>query len=131
VRKLFPDRKWVSFRLEEGIFTGSNMLVFNAGAISRIRPLAERVITLRRQTLKALWTAGPLFLLFFLLGRARLAYVESKATTITGCRCRGIPLPLPELAMDVDRPEDVEWAENYLRHSRGEPSIAAAARETN
>lgn len=130
VKSLFPDRKWVSLRLEGEKFTGSNMLIFDAKALARVRPFAERVLRIRRETIKALLTAGPLFALLLLLGKARLAYVEGKAERITGCVCQGLPLPLPELAMDVDYPEDVARAESYLsERERGRGSVQTARGE--
>ena len=121
VKRAFPDRKWVSLRLDGKEFTGSNMLIFDPKAVARIRPLVEQVMAMRRNLFKTLMTLGPLSLLVVLLGKARLAYIETKAQSITGCRCQGLPLPFCELAMDVDHPEDVQRVERYLARSQGGP----------
>jgi hypothetical protein len=47
----------------------------------------------------------------FLVGQLSVQELERRAEQLLGCRCKAIVADLPELAFDVDKPEDYALAQ--------------------
>lgn len=110
-----------SAKLREGILTGGNLLLLRARALPNIAAFAERAIRSR----KSLWQLGQIagwrLLLKWLLsllpivGNAFLISVnelEKRGEELLGCSCKAVIADLPELAFDIDKPEDYELAQS-------------------
>src|SRR5579875_3036492 len=73
----------------------------------RLRPLLAGAIAARKRP----WDLARLFGLRTLAelatGRLRIASLEARVAHITGVRVRAVVCPEPEIALDVDRPEDL------------------------
>jgi hypothetical protein len=52
---------------------------------------------------------GPGFTARFLLRRARIADVEERVRSLTGCTFHTVPDCAPEFAIDIDAAEDLEF----------------------
>jgi len=110
-----------SANLREGVLTGGNLLLVRAKVLPNINALAEKTIRYR----KSLWQLGKMagfrLLLKWLLshlpivGNAFLVSIselEKRAEELLGCRCKAVIADLPELAFDIDKPEDYELAQS-------------------
>jgi len=115
-----------SARLREGVLTGGNLFLVRAKVLPNITAFAERAIRSR----KSLWQLGQiagwkllskwLLSLLPVVGGAFLVSVgelEKRAEELLGCRCKAVIAELPELAFDVDKPEDWQAAESLLVRS--------------
>lgn len=124
-QRLFVSEKFhrTSAKLKEGTFTGGNLLLLRAKALPNIAAFADRAIRSR----KSLWQLGQIagwkLLLKWLLsllpivGNAFLVSVgelEKRAEELLGCRCKAVIADLPELAFDIDKPEDYELAQSVF-----------------
>lgn len=112
-----------SLRLREGTFTGGNLFLIQAKVLPNIFALADKAIRSR----KSLWQLGQiagwklLFKWLFshmpIVGNAFLVSVnelEKRGEELLKCRCKAVIADLPELAFDVDKPEDYELAQIAL-----------------
>jgi GTP:adenosylcobinamide-phosphate guanylyltransferase len=95
------------------------------GCAVRVRPatvvaqrsLANRVFAERRSRIGMARMLGLPFLVRFLTGRLTVAQVQSKALEILGCTGSAIRVCPPELAFDIDYPEDYQQAVALWRSS--------------
>ncbi|MDQ7825142.1 MAG: nucleotidyltransferase family protein [Candidatus Eremiobacteraeota bacterium] len=114
IEKKFPARKWIYVRLKEGRFTGSSMFLFKRSTIREKWQNLKMVMESRRSVfrLASLW--GWEILSGILLGTLTIGRVENKISALLKCRCRGIISSHPEIAMDVDKPSDIDLVEKIL-----------------
>ncbi|MCS7264849.1 MAG: nucleotidyltransferase family protein [Armatimonadetes bacterium] len=107
-------------RLKEGVFTGGNLFLVKAEVLKNINSIAEKAIRSR----KSLWQLGKMagwrLLLKWLLSHLPIAgkvfllsvsELEKRAEELLGCKCKVIISDLPELAFDIDKPEDYKLAQ--------------------
>lgn len=88
------------------------------GCAVRVRPaalmgqdsLATRVFAARRSRIRMARMLGLSFLVRFLTKRLTLEQIQSKALEILGCTGSAIRVCPPELAFDIDYPEDYQQA---------------------
>jgi len=79
-------------------------------ALVRNRSAIERVFAARRSRLGMARLLGPSFVLRFLTRCLTVAHIEQRCREIIGCTGRGIRGCAPELALDIDYPEDYRYA---------------------
>ncbi len=112
-----------SARLKEGMLTGGNLFLVRARIVPAIANLAERAIRYRKAKWQLAKLAGWRILLKWLLSRLPLLgnifavsvqELERRGEELLGCRCKGLIAPLPELAFDVDKPEDYALAQRLM-----------------
>jgi molybdopterin-guanine dinucleotide biosynthesis protein A len=119
----YPEARRTFVRLREGSFTGGNALYLRPGTLNRVIHLAERLHALRKSPLRLALFLGPGILLRYLTGTLTLSAVERRAKRITGLSCASLPFPHPEIAMDLDKPQDLAVIETALtrRYSSSPP----------
>jgi len=119
----YPEARRTFVRLREGSFTGGNALYLQPGTLNRVIHLAERLHALRKSPFRLALFLGPGILLCYLTGTLTLSAVERRARRITGLSCASLPFPHPEIAMDLDKPEDLAVIEAALmkQHSSSPP----------
>ncbi|MBO8127793.1 MAG: NTP transferase domain-containing protein [Peptococcaceae bacterium] len=104
----YTGAKRTYVRLREGRFTGGNMALLHSSAYERCRRLAALFAENRKKPLKLARIVGIGLLLRFVTGTLSLQAVESKVTALAGITGRALVCQDPEIAVDVDKPEDYE-----------------------
>ncbi|MGQ9497395.1 MAG: NTP transferase domain-containing protein [Desulfotomaculales bacterium] len=115
----FPGMKRTYVRLRDGRFTGGNLVLLNPAVYGRIRQKAEEMARLRKRPLRLALLLGPFFILRYLAGTVSLADAERKVTALAGITGRVVVSRLPEVAVDVDKPGDLEMARALLAKTAG------------
>jgi GTP:adenosylcobinamide-phosphate guanylyltransferase len=113
-RRDFPEHKWVFLKLREGTVVTTNVIILDPGWLARRPDIAQTLEALRRHPTRMALRWGLGFLLRFRLGLLSLAYCERFFSRFLGAPCRGMIYGHTELAMDLDRPEDVPMLEAWL-----------------
>jgi len=114
VERRFPGMKRTYVRLRDGHFTGGNLVLINPAIYGRVRQKAEEMARLRKRPLRLGLLLGPFFILRYLAGAVSLADAERKVTSLVGITGRVVVSRLPEVAVDVDKPSDLEMARAML-----------------
>jgi GTP:adenosylcobinamide-phosphate guanylyltransferase len=118
VERAHPDTKrtWLTFR--GGKYSGANLFALATPASARAVDVWAHVERDRKRTLKLLSFFGPLIL----LGAMTRTLTLARAARIVGRRFRlrlaMVPLPWPEAAIDVDKPEDLELVRRILAQGK-------------
>lgn len=110
----YPNVKRTYVRLRDGRFTGGNIALFRPAAFARCRAKGEEFAAYRKKPLKLARVVGLGFLLRFISGRVTLRDAEHKVTSLVGISGRVVVTPFPEVAVDVDKPGDLELAREIL-----------------
>lgn len=110
----FPGVRRTYVRLRDGRFTGGNIALFRPAAFARCRAKGEEFAAYRKKPLKLAGAVGLGFLLRFITGRLTLQDAERKVTSLVGITGRAVVTPFPEIAVDVDKPGDLELAREIL-----------------
>ena len=111
----FPGSRRTYVRLRDGVFTGGNVFLADAGVARGAVDLVERFYAHRKSPLALARLLGFGTILAFALGRLRVADLERRVSDMVGAPGRAIISRYPEIGFDVDRPEDLAAAETYLR----------------
>ena len=112
--RLYPQVRHTWVRLREGTFCGAGVSVLRAAAAPQLQTSLRRFTAVRKSPLKlaALFSYGLLFKA--LTGRLGIAEVEKRADQISGLTCRGLLCDQPELAVNVDRLDDLRAVEQII-----------------
>jgi hypothetical protein len=103
----FPGSNRSYVRLKELEVCGGDMNVIRAGIVAD-RRLWERMIAARKSALKQASFLGWDVLALLLLGRLTLDRAERMVSNRIGLRGRVIVSPYAEVAMDIDKPHQLE-----------------------
>jgi hypothetical protein len=114
-REQYPQLHRTFFTLREGSFTGGNLVLMDSRTIPKILPAARKVFALRKSPPRLAAFLGPAFSLKFALGRLSLPEVEARLTELTGLEGRAVLSPYPEVAEDLDRPEEIAAMAAYVQ----------------
>lgn len=110
----YPGVKRTYVHLQEGIFTGGNLFLFNPAVLPRCAAQGEALVELRKSPVKLGLQIGPLFIIKFMLRRLSLAEVEERFSKLLGLKGKAIILEYPEIGIDVDKPSDLELVRRVL-----------------
>jgi hypothetical protein len=116
-REQYPQLHRTFFTLREGRFTGGNLVLVNTDKIPELLGAFRQVFALRKSPARLAAFLGPAFSLKFALGRLSLADIEGRLGELTGLRGRAILSPYPQVAEDLDHPEDIETMTALLVNS--------------
>ncbi len=116
----FPEMRRTTLRIAEGTFTGGNLALLKP-AFLRERETVLRAAYARRKSIIGLANLlGPALLLRLAASRLmprllRIADLEAAVSRALGgdVRARAVVSSFPEVAADVDRPEDLEIARKW------------------
>lgn len=117
----FPGMRRTTLRIAEGSFTGGNLALLDPGFLLRNEATIRAAYAKRKDVVALARLLGP-----SLLVRLAISRVNPKALTIPilegavsrllgGPSVHAVPCPLPEIAADVDRPEDIAFARRFLK----------------
>jgi hypothetical protein len=106
----FPHRSARYVRLRDGEWMIGCAFLVDPAALTRNRSVVERAFAVRRSRLGMARLLGPSFVLRFLARRLVVSHIEQRCEDMLGCTGRGIRGCAPELAFDIDYPEDYRYA---------------------
>lgn len=99
--------------LKEGEFTGGCVFQINPAALLANKDLINRVFTSRKSPFKLASILGWSFCLRLLTHTADIAHCAKRGSELMNSNCRVVVNCPPELAYDMDNPEDYEFALRY------------------
>jgi GTP:adenosylcobinamide-phosphate guanylyltransferase len=114
----FPDHQWTFLKLRNGPVVTTNVVIMNPEWLTRRPDLARTIEDLRRHPIRMALRWGLGFLVKFKLGLLSLEYCEDFFSRVLSAPCRAAICQHTELAMDLDRPEDVPMLERWLEAGR-------------
>lgn len=120
IRHRFPDGRRTFLRFRDGDVSGCNLFAIATPAARAIFLFWRRIEAHRKRPLAMAGLIGPLTLLLYLTRRMRMADLTRRLTRKTGARAALVPIPFPEAAVDVDKPEDLAVVEKVLAERRRE-----------
>ncbi|MGQ9732661.1 MAG: NTP transferase domain-containing protein [Candidatus Zipacnadales bacterium] len=114
VLQAFPGTVRTVVRLREGRMTGGNIVIARSSALLHSLERIDVAFGRRKSIVGLTLLFGPLFLLRLGLGRLSVRHIVARGEAILGCRIAVHKSSYPEIAFDVDRPSDLEFAEGLL-----------------
>lgn len=110
----FPGVMRTYVRLRDGVFTGGNLFLVRSAIIPLSLKMGEKLVQRRKNPLAMAKLFGLGLVLQYLLGRLSIATAEKRFYQVIGLRGKGIVSPYAEVGVDVDKPEDLRLAQEYL-----------------
>jgi GTP:adenosylcobinamide-phosphate guanylyltransferase len=111
----YPEVRHTWVRLREGTFCGAGVSAIRAGAAARIASILRDFAAARKSPARLASLFSPFLVVRVALGLVGIGELERRADELTGLTCRGIPCDEPELAVNVDRLEDLRTIERLVR----------------
>jgi GTP:adenosylcobinamide-phosphate guanylyltransferase len=109
----YPNSPNFYVRLRDGEWTLGCAFLLDPQAIQDHKPSIERVFEARKSQIKMARLLGPLFILRLLTRQLRVNDIAQKCEQILGCQGDAILGVAPELAFDIDLPEEYRYAVKY------------------
>ena len=110
----YPQVRHTWVRLREGTFCGAGLSVIRAGAAPKIQSVLRDFTAARKSPAKLASLFSASLALKILTGQLDVAELERRAGELTELVCRGILCPDPEVAVNVDRVEDLRTVEAII-----------------
>lgn len=124
-QRLFGNRIWIYLPLREGWITHTCNVLFDPRLLLRNQDFAERFLSRRKDLWGATGSVGLRFTIRFFLSwifpflRFDAAGIGHEIEMMTGAhKCQGIILDYPEIALDIDKPSDVEEIEAFIKREK-------------
>ena len=114
VQARFPESKRTFLKFREGEFCGCNLFAIASTDARRVVEFWQRLEDHRKRPLRMAAALGPRIVLAYLTRQLSLARVEHFISGQTGAMAAIVPIPFPEAAVDVDKPEDIPVVERVL-----------------
>ena len=111
----YPDVRHTWVRLRDGTFCGAGISMIRAGAARRVEAVLRDFVAARKSPAKMASLFSPMLAVKILVGRVGVAELQHRASELTGLVCRGVTCPDPEVAVNVDRLQDLKTAEAILK----------------
>jgi len=110
----FPGTKRTYARLRDGVFTGGNVHLTKKETFLRNKEMGGRLFAERKSPFGLLRLLGIGFLVKYVFRRLTIASLEKKAGLLLAAKVKAVVTDHPELGIDVDKPEDLQIARDYL-----------------
>jgi GTP:adenosylcobinamide-phosphate guanylyltransferase len=117
MEKRFPGSHRTYLHLQELELCGGDINAMRASALSNENPAWNKIIAARKSPLKQASIVGFDTLLMLLLRRYSIARIEKIISQRLGFRGHALLCPYAEMAMDVDKPHQLEIMSNDLTAS--------------
>jgi len=114
LRPRYPDAIRTYYRFAGEGYSGCNLFLLQAPEALRIVRFWMRLELHRKRPWRLIAEVGPMALLRFALGRLSLDDAMHHLSAKAGATVRAVDLPFAEAAIDVDKPADLELAEQIL-----------------
>ncbi len=114
VEAAYPGAQRTYFKLKSGRYTGGNAMIVDPKLLPGARDLGQRLFDERKNPVATVRTAGLGFVVKFVLGRLEPEDLVDKIRELLGGTGAAVVLDDPSIAMDVDKPVDLELVEGLL-----------------
>lgn len=114
----FPGSGRTFVPLREGAFCGGDLFLFNTNVLSSNRELWDRLSDARKNFWRQVSMVGFIPLIKLLLRRLTIAEAERVGSKALNCRGRAFISAYAEVAMDVDKPHQLDMARAVLEGTR-------------
>lgn len=114
VEAVHPQTRRTWLRFGDGDFSGANLFALCTPAASKALDVWSAVERDRKKAMRLLFHFGPLLALRALTRTIGFDAALAKAGRRLGLDVRAVRLPFAEAAIDVDKPSDLELAEQIL-----------------
>lgn len=114
----FPRSGRSYAHLKDGYWDGGDLFMVRSDLAMQKVQMMRDLIAQRKDALKMARVLGPRFLLAIVLRRLTLADAERRVSQILGIEGRVVASPDWELAMDVDKPHQLEMVIRYMEMHR-------------
>ena len=104
----FPGSNRTYVKLKDALIAGGDITLIQADLADTNQDIWEALTNARKHAWKLARVVGLRFMLKFLLRQLSFADIEDAAYRITGRPCQVMLNPHAEIAMDADKPEQVE-----------------------
>jgi len=115
IEACFGGKMGVYIPLRDGAWTIGNAFLVNPVALLKNRAHIESIFAARKSQFQMARLLGPVLIARFLLRRLAVADVVRRCEQILRCRGAAIYNCAPELAFDVDLPEEYRYAVQHLK----------------
>lgn len=114
--KKYPEVERTYVHLNEGVFTGGNLVIVSPHIIQGPLDWYNKILSLRKKPLKMSKLLGFKFIIKFIFRRLSISELEERVSEIIGHECKALILEHPEIGFDVDKPSDLKMMrEKYLK----------------
>ncbi|MGH2537187.1 MAG: nucleotidyltransferase family protein [Candidatus Promineifilaceae bacterium] len=104
----YPGSGRTYARLDGQLATGGNLVIASAAGVDADARLWKRLVRWRKQPWRLAGLLGPTAVIRLATGRLTTLEVERKASRLLGRPLKLVACDCPELAMDIDWPEQLE-----------------------
>ena len=101
-------------RFSDGAISGCNMFALMTPESRAALTYCLRLEDKRKRPGKMAWSVGPFTLIRYVLGLLSTKVAAAALGRAAGCRAALVMLPFPDAAHDVDKPDDLAFAEARL-----------------
>ncbi len=115
----FPGSGRSYAHLRDGYYAGGDLFMVSCSLSLQRQQVMRDLVAQRKNAMKMARVLGPGLLIGVALRRFTLSEVERRVSKVLGIEGRGIASPDPELAMDVDKPAQLEMVIRYLERRGG------------
>ncbi len=109
----YPDVKRTYASLQEGRFTGGNLIMLNPDKIKGIEKNIRYLIEHRKNPIKMAKTLGPTIILKMLSNKLTIEKLEYYINEKFYIKCKAVSTSYPEIGTDIDHIEDINILEKY------------------
>ncbi len=111
----FPTTKRTYVPLKDGAICGGNLLLVKKMVIDDSIEYVQKLYEKRKSTIGMLRVIGLWYLLKFIFRSLYVADLEKRASYLVGADLKGVRTDYVELAIDVDKDEDLYLVEKTLK----------------
>lgn len=108
MERRFPAARRTYVRLKDQEFCGGDLNLIHVRAVTSDHIFWNKLIESRKNPLKQAWLIGLDVLLLLLLHQITIQDAVAKVSRRVGLNGRALFCPFPEIAMDVDKPHQLE-----------------------
>ena len=110
----YPKAHRTYVKLKDGEFTGGNLFLLDSTKTDRYAEIGKKMLLYRKKPWKMCRLLGFQFLLKLILGRLAISDIEIRVSSMMDIKGKAILCNYPEIGNDVDKPEDLELAKQYM-----------------
>lgn len=115
--KTYPSGERTYLNLRDGVLTGANMFMASKDVLLSRKQVISEMYARRKNPLSmaAALGIGPVMIIKFLAGMVSVADIVAVARKSFKLEGRGVRTPYASIAMDVDKPSDLDLARKFAR----------------
>ncbi|MDK2897645.1 MAG: hypothetical protein PWP04_1765 [Candidatus Atribacteria bacterium] len=114
-QKKFGEKKRTFVCLQEGCFTGGNLILLDPKVVQSKKELISRVVRSRKNPLNIARILGVGIIMKYLFKRLTIEEVEKRVENLLKMKAVAVITPYAEIGFDVDKEEHVKMVENIFK----------------